>query len=210
MFSALVDQICDDSARPDRRASVITFVNETCREISRDHDYEADAEEEFLTPDTDGNFVWKPAFGMLCFKRMEFVSYDGDVCCTPRCVRPSARNCELSRFFYRSRDCFFFNGANTSVSLYYYRYDPYLKYLKENDRVLTSDGCEFSGATDAEIAAETNWKISRHRQVVYDGAMSKLMRLTRDPRQQSFYSAFKQGKGDIVAAEGNDELLARR
>lgn len=208
MFSELVDQIADDSSRADRRASIIAFVNETCREIAKSHDFDADAVEEELYPDADGKIIWKPNAGPLQFRRLEYVEYDCDPRCTPKYVRPNARNCQETRYLYRTRDCFVMIGAITVAKVYYFTLPPYLKYFTENARPAVIQDNIWTDPAQEDLVS--NWMLRRHRQVVYDGAMSKLLRLTKDPRQQAFYSAYRGGIKTIISSDGSDELLARQ
>ena len=215
MFSQLVDQITSDAARSDLRNSVVVFVNEAIREAAASHDYDACLTElevavptPVVTSSSTPVVTWtipNPA----CFRRILYVSYDKGQTCSPTPVLPSDRVFKLHNYYYRAGDCFSFVGARQSIQIAYYSLPKYLHYIEPDDRIVEFDGCGFDPSVpQEEIDKATNWVLLRWRDVVYDGAMARLLRMAKDPRQPAFFSAFERGKKAMRANEGTDYVRA--
>lgn len=214
MFSELVDRAVHIAGRPDALVDIVYGANETMRNICKKGDWHDDSCEEAIPIlDDSPSVIWQPNVGRAQFRREEYVEYDGG--CEPTKVLPSRRLQDLHNYYYRSGDKFVFVGATTLIKVYYYRYQPWLKYSLQNNRAVVWDGAEYlkDGAptTDAaDIASVSNWMLERHNDTVLAGTLAHFFATKQDPRQQTQYSKYQQGIADITRSEASNELYGRR
>jgi hypothetical protein len=212
MFSELVDRCVTTAGRPDQLANIVAAVNEAMRAISKAGDWPDDTVEETALPPANpaDPFVWTPSVGRLRFRREEYITdaYGGE----PTAVRPSRRIRNLPMYYYRSGDSFVFAGTRGQVKVYYYAYQPWLRYYPIGGRptVFDVNTGEYTDDTPAVVALVSNWMLERHNSIVEAGALAKFFAGKQDPRQSLHYTIFQQGLATISKAEGINELLGRR
>ncbi len=213
MFSELVDRAVHTAGRPDHVEDFAYFANEIMRDVSKRSDWDDDTiEEEIVIPIGENSVVWQPEVGRSRFRREEYLC---DACgCEPLRVRPSGRMKKTSGpFYYRSGGDFVFAQACSPVKIFYYAYQPWLKYYPKNERPAEFD-VEANdwplGTAEATVALVSNWMLERHNQTVLAGTLARFFSAKQDPRQQVHYSSYEQGIKHLVSGESARELIARR
>lgn len=211
MFSELVDRAVHLAGRPDALEDMAYFANETHRDMSKRDDFPSDLHEEIVTvTSSDGTLHWTPEVGRPCFRRMQYIEYgDG---CEPTFVQPSRRIKKLCDYYYQHGNSFGFAGANGTVKIAYYKYQPWLQYYPKGTRPAVYDPptCSFQPNTDAAIALVSNWQLERHNKAMLSGTLAAFFSSKQDPRQGVHYSDYEQRITHLIRAEGVSQLAANR
>lgn len=218
MFSELVDRAVHLSGRPDSLTDIVYYANETMRDMSKREDWDDDSCEATYDVPQDGTVAgWVPPEGRERFRREEYICYDrGSSCeCEPTRVRPSRRLKRLKDYYYVTKNTFFFNGAKSTVDIYYYAYQPWLRYYPKGQRPAemvdqVEQATEWNTQDADVIDLVSNWFLERHNHVVLKGTLARFYADKADPRQQVAYSAYEQGITHMIRSEGVQELLGRR
>lgn len=212
MFSQLVDRAVHVAGRPDALVDMAYHANETMRDISKRHEWDDDAcEVSIPVLDLNAPTLWVPEEGMTRFRREEFIEYDTG--CEPTRVKPSRRIRDLKEYYYRVKDTFVFVGAKAEIRVFYYAYQPWLKYYPDNSAPTTFLGGpddEWSDPTQSQIDLVSNWMLLRHNECVLAGTLARFFASKSDPRQQVHYSQAEQRISHMIRSEGVDQLLGNR
>ena len=211
MFSELVDRCVSIAGRPDQLTSIVACANEAMRTISKRGDWPDDTMEEIVEP-TPGqsHTVWTPEVGRARFRREEYIEDASGA--EPTAVRPSRRVRDLSFYYYRSGDSFVFNGNCGALKIYYYAYQPWLRYFPVNARPTAFDLAigDWTVPTEAAITQVSNWMLERHNSIVEAGTLQRFFASKQDQRQGLYFSIFNEGLNDIQRAEGIEQILGNR
>lgn len=234
-FSQIVDSLIAESRRPDLKADIVTYVNQTIRELHLKDDsstilYSDNLIELLLTP-TDGNivdnrFVWDiPA--PQGFQHVEAVYYP--------LVGEYARKRKPSSIFLHEDDPYVwyrtgpalafsgFGGSGAEILLAYFQFPRRLTYFstatrpavwnEANESFAYLPAYDIDPTTRANARNQsTNWILDRWEDVVMQGTRAKLYaKLADDVRMRQAYSAFEKWKASMIAAETYDSapLFAR-
>lgn len=212
MFSELVDRCVSISGRPDQLNSFVAHANETMRTISKRGDWPDDSVEERIPVDPmgQGMTIWNPEVGRSRFRREDYIEDARGA--EPTAVRPSRRVRDLEFYYYRSGDSFVFKGGVVHIDVYYYAYQPWLRYFPVSQRpsVFQIPTGEWTDDTPAQVDLVSNWMLERHNAIVEAGTLQRFFASKQDQRQGLYYSIFNEGIADITRAEGVEELLGRR
>lgn len=211
MFSELVDRCVKSAGRPDALADIAMHANETMRKISKKGNWADDTVEESISyPPGQNHVVWEPGVGRARFRREEYVQ---DSCgAEPTAVPPSRRIRDLDFFYYRSGQSFVIKGGVPPLSMYYYAYQPWLRYFQAGVRPTTfnMETQDWTNPDPALVAQVSNWMLERHNDTVMAGTLNSFMMGKQDARQALHYAKFKEGLEDIQRSEGLEELWGRR
>ena len=211
MFSELVDRCVSISGRPDQLTSITACANEVLRTISKRGDWPDDSMEEIVpTPPGQSHVVWTPEVGRSRFRREEYIEDARGA--EPTAVRPSRRIRDISFYYYRSGDSFVFNGAVGDLKIYYYAYQPWLRYYAVGSRPSVFDLAtgEWTDPSESALAQVTNWMLERHNAIVEAGTLQRFFASKQDARQGLYFSIFNEGISDIQRAEGIEQILGNR
>lgn len=213
MFSELVDRAVHLSGRPDAVEDLAYFANETMRDLSKRRDWEDETCEEVI-PVVDGvnPTLFDVEVGRSLFRR-EHIIVDGCDCAVDK-VRPNSkvRHRKTTPYYYVSGGSFVLaNVCGPEAYIFYYAYQPWLKYYAVNNRPAEFDVStnDWGAALDADIALVSNWLLERHNIVVLNGTMAKFFAAKQDPRQQVHYSSYEQGITHMIRGESSTELWGR-
>lgn len=213
MFSELVDRAVHTAGRPDALEDIAYFANETIRDISKRNDWADDSVEALVAVDpVSRSVVWRPEVTeKRPFRREEFII---DGCgCSPLLVPPSRRmKTHPGSYYYRSGADFVFVDVCHPLKIYYYAYQPWLRYFAVGQRpaVFNVETLTWNTTDEAEIARVSNWQLERHNAVVLSGTLARFFASKQDPRQTVHYSAYEQGITHITRSESWKELAAKR
>lgn len=211
MFSELVDRAVHVAGRPDALEEIAFNANETMRDISKRANWNDDSlEVEIAVPFDTRTVQWTPD-KKRPFRREDYIE---DGChCNPLRVQPSSRMHKTAGpYYYVSGATFIFAQVCHPLKIFYFAYQPWLKYFPMGLRPATFDveNNDWSTTDEATLAKVTNWQLERHNSVVLDGTLARFFKTRQDPRQQVHYSAYEQGITHIIRAESPSELIARR
>ena len=228
-FSQLVDKITLETRRPDLRADVATYVNQTLRELHFEPTrgnvimFRDNLFEDILYADTEQGFAWDiPAPGL--FQAIAGVRYDsavdqdGNPCWAQQVDSPSRVMNTIRHWFYRVGGRVFFKGyggLNALISLSWYQYVPSLKYYESAVRPATLDElgvATYLPAYDVDAATRlnaldltTNWLLRRWDTVIEEGVRAKIYkRITDTERARTCYSMYQTLRQGLFTAETAD------
>lgn len=226
-FSELVDQITGEVRRPDLRADIAQYVNQTIRELHVDPEsgnvvtYDENFTEEQITATVETGQTWSaPIPGR--FQKMGVVQYasvfvDGY---NPfaRFVKPGPITNKLDHFYYRSGSTFIFGGlcgyggVGGIINLGYYQYPASCKYYPSETRLAEHDSdtdeWEYADSITTEeqrtAARElsSNWLLQRWHDVIREGARAKTYKRVADTeRARTSYSMYETLRKSVYSAE---------
>lgn len=220
-FSQIIDEMIDELKRPDMRATLVSYLNTTVRELHKRssggiavHYGENRVETTYEITETpivweipspqqfqDLETIYVPTRGVYLTKSKPGVA-----------LRPSDN--PLDRFYYyRTGPAFALAGLEVgeSVNISYFAYPPRLEYAAVADRVCWYDPSVESyvvadswAGTDAEAKAKvTNWLLERYGDELREGVRVKIYRRLNNPEQASqSHLTFEAAKMAIQLAEG--------
>lgn len=230
-FSQLVDRMVSETKRPDLRAEIVGYLNQTIRELHFEPSrgnvtfYNDNYREESLTVDAADRFSWQvPNPGL--FQGMAAVRFDSmfdrsgkRIYAQP--LTPGPRMEQTDYFYYRAGGTFVFGGLigygaiGSTISIAYYEYPPTLKYYALVNRPASYDpvtGWTYSNTYDdnddlkeqARILT-SNWILMRWEAVLEEGLRAKIYkRLSDDIRQRTSYSLYMQLRQGLFTSEVAD------
>jgi len=210
-FSALVDDIVQERQRPDMRAAIARYVNQTIRELhirpgnGAPIRFEANMVEVEVLLTGSAPYTWDIPEAQR-FMDVGAVYHKNYGVYMPRKIPSVSRNLQMeplsNLYWYRSGHTLAFSGVveGHTIQLAYYLYPRNLPYLLAADREVIHDVEADAyttplGATptEAQIEKETNWILQRWPMVVAEGTTAKVFRiLGDDTRSRTAYSAYEQ------------------
>lgn len=212
-FSQLVDAMVTELQRPDLRAAMASYVNQTVRELHFRPNtnapilYDANRNEEELTITTDNTWLWSlPSVSR--FQDVEAIYL------LERGIYSKRKNPRISKEFSFVPDAestWYRGGANVAVSgvsngmtaqVSYFLYPQMLGYQVASARIVTydidSDTYErVNGGepTEEELAAVTHWMLQRWSTTIEEGVRAKTWKRVGDEtRARMSFSAFESSR----------------
>lgn len=219
-LSQLVDELVEETKRPDLLVDIVRFVNQTVRELHFTQDrraatlFKSNFKELALTADVDSGFSWEVP-NPTTFQLLAAVQFLGvynqagdSVWATEQSPGPNLVN--KNYYYYRVGDTFVFSGYGGSsniINLGYYEFPKSLKYyaagsIRPAEYDIETGWTYPAGAATAEdqlVAREnsTNWMILRWADVVSEGVRAKIYKRISDTERArtcySMYESLRQG-----------------
>lgn len=226
-FSQLVDSIVSETKRPDLVSEIVSYLNQTIREVHFTPDrgaalfYNENFREALLTSNVESGFTWDvPNPGT--FQKMVLVKYpsvflrNGDDVYASE-TTPGRHLRDLDHFFYRVGGTFVFSGyggLNAQLMLGWYEYPPSLKYKTLAQRAAEYD-VELGWTYHADVNTpelqeaarllSTNWLLMRWSDVIAEGVRAKVYKRLSDTERArtcySLYGSLRQGLWTSETAE---------
>lgn len=217
-FSQLVDSIVREVRRPDLLSEVVTYLNQTLREVHFTTDaksqaimYRENFTESMLTATVETGFAWMIP-DSTTFQAMQVVKYPfcrSDDPYPPEVV-PSRGLRGKHQFYYRAGNQYLFSGyggQGAQIAIGYYAYPRRLKYYPVGQRPGEYDsdmGWTYAPSFDVDantrLAAQaftTNWLLLRWLDVLSEGVRAKVYKRVSDTDRArtcySLYSSLRQG-----------------
>lgn len=227
-FSQMVDKMVLETKRPDMVNEIVTYLNQTLRELHSEPEranavhYEANLREDLILATTESNFMWdipNPAV----FQAIRSVRYDGVIDrhgqpVWAEMIQPSRAINGVDYFYYRSGSKFAFagyGGLNKVISIAWYEFTASLKYYPVANRPATYDietGWSYLPAYNVDDVTRatarslvSNWLLERWDMVIEEGLRAKIYkRASDDNRAKTAYSLFKQLHKNLYTSEVGD------
>ncbi len=228
-FSAAVDDTVLRSGRPDRKADITAFVRTTIRELRVLSLFAKDFTEDQLTAAADPHIWTLPQE----FRQMWTVNYpelvdpQGKVI-YPRASMPGRGTRNKEHYYYQSGDSMIFAGVGASaadnrlINVAYHSYGRKLPYydisvtgvvrpatfsMETNSWSYgTVDSIDYSSTVLLNTTAQelvSNWVLFDWYDVVVEGAMAKVLKVTGDDRAVSSFALFSSFKKDMLRGESS-------
>lgn len=221
-FSQLVDALVAETRRPDMIAEIISYANQTIRELHFNPDnnaavfYKDNFFEQLLTPTVESGFGWDvPDPGT--FQAMQVVHY------TLRNVYPSERIpsralANLQYYYYRTKGTYIFSGysgLSDRIAIGYFAFPRRLMYYTPERRPAEYSPdigwTYYSTFGASEVLREagqgfvSNWLLFRWPDVVAEGIRAKIYKRVGDTdRARVCYSAYTALRNNVVTSETAD------
>jgi hypothetical protein len=209
-FSQLVDEMVVETRRPDLRAEIATYLNQTIREVhfepSRGNvvHYPANRKEDQITASVDSGQIWDIPNPMT-FQTIEAVEFPSLYLGTngyAHEVTPGPRIRTQPSIYYRSGASFVFGGAvgyggvGGKINISWFEYPPALKYKDATHREAQFDvesgwtyydltgvgGLDYTQDANKPLALlrVTNWVLQRWADVLREGLRAKVYKRLSD------------------------------
>lgn len=225
-FSQLIDEMVQETKRPDLLEEMIRYLNQTVREVhfepSRGNvvHYGENRREDEVTATAETGEIWdipNPA----TFQAIEAVRYPtnglGRMDFVPE-ITPGPNIASREFYFYRSGASFVFGGAygyggiGGKIQLSWFEYPPSLKYKTVATRPASYDEeigwtyhADYQATDELKATARalvSNWLLLRWADVLREGLRAKVYkRLSDDVRQRTSYSLFQQLRQGLYTSE---------
>ena len=226
-FSQLVDSVAIETRRPDLRADIATYLNQTIREA---HFYPGNGavvfyrenlKELMLVSAVESGFGWQvpdPAlFQGMGVVRYDSIPYRDDLTRYPPEKVPGRGMVGLDRYYYRAGGRWYFSGCGgigSRVAIAYYEYPRRAKYYAVADRPATYDsdlGWVYSPIFDTtdelRLAARnftSNWLLERWEDVIAEGVRAKVYkRLADTERARTCFSQYTTLRMGLCTSESS-------
>lgn len=219
-FSQLIDDVATEMLRPDLRAAMGSWVNQTVREmhfkpgLNVPVGYDANRTEEAVTVTTDRTWLW-PIPSSTRFQKLE-AAYNKNLGAyskvkTPQVSLQYSLEPDATLFHYRSGDTYAFQGVtlNQEIWLAYKQFPRTLQYKIPANRqvrydVDTDSYVLIAGGvpTQAQLDAETHWVLQRWTEEVKEGLRAKAYkRLGDELRMRVSFSAYETMREGVWLSE---------
>jgi hypothetical protein len=224
-ISQLVDELVDETKRPDMLTDLVRFVNQTVRESHFSGDrraallFKGNFKELELTATSETGFSWDaptPAIfqHMAAVQYPEVFDFEGKTIWAME-IQPGKRVNDLEHYYYRAGDSFAFSGYGgngKTINIGYYEFPPSLKYYPDDAtrpaEYDPEDGWTYpaGAATPEEQEAArlrvTNWLLLRWSDVISEGVRAKLYkRLSDTERARTSYSMYESLRQGLWTSE---------
>ncbi len=218
MFSELVDEVAVLSGKPNRKADVARYVNATIREcVVRQEWHRSLVEDQFVVSVVPATLD-RPSQ----LRHLRTVNYNGDI--YPKFIEPGRKQNESDYFYYASTTYYVFAGVTVGDTINYAYYTN-LKHLSYYDASTgserpavfdeltdtwtywdsaTSTFISTLGSTTLDDAAEalvTNWLITDWKELIIEGSLAKLFKITKDDRAGITFALYKSMQIDLEKGE---------
>lgn len=216
-FSQLVDGIVAETLRPDQLTSIVTYTNQTIREVHTRPAtnipilFDANREELELTVNADP-FIWSLP-SVTRFQKLE-AAYVPELEIyieqrSPRIIRNFSFEPYSELGYYRTADTYAFMGVEIGFHLWLsyfqfprtlaYQPKPRVEYDPVTDSYKQPNG---SDATPAQLELCTNWVLQRWADTIREGVRAKVWkRLSDDSRTRMAYSAYTSAQTGLWNTE---------
>ncbi len=221
-FSQLVDSIFVEVSRPEMRVEITSFVNQTIRELHADPTtneavfYSENREEVEVTATVDTQQTWDiPSPHLL--QRIETVYYTeaGRYASeeSPATAFKRSHRDFADEYWYKAGTTLAFSGyggIGSTIKISRFNYLRGLIYYPKADRPVTWDiesqswtyHPSYVGDESTADRLSTNWMLSRHAELVKQGAKAKVYAaLSNVDRARTAYSMYKTLAPMMIGAE---------
>lgn len=224
-FSQLVDEIINETRRPDLLVDIAGYLNQTIRELhfTPEHGnaifYQENLREIQLTANIESGFTWTVPNPAL-FQGIQTVRYDSvstrdHEMIYPEEVVPNRAMAKKLYYYYRAGQVYAFagyGGVNSTIAMAYYEYPRRLKYRAVADRFASWDDelgwsyhDDWDDTDELKLDARnlsSNWILLRWKDVVSEGLRAKVYkRLSDDARARTCYSLYSQLRQGLFTSE---------
>lgn len=225
-FSQLVDAMVQEHNAPDLKSTIISFVNQTIREVHSAKPgntpilYGANLQEDTLTADADVGFTWDIP-NPQNFQKLAAVRYDAfgsgrDAYAKERVPSRMYLESRHDKIYYRTGMSFAFagyGGTGSTISLAWHEAPRRLTYYAVADRpAVWNDVTQaftykdsYAGTDNLKAEARvlsTNWLLDRWEELIMQGVRTKIYAKRGDQLRGTLaYSSFESMRPDLVAAE---------
>ena len=223
-FSQLVDEIVAETKRPDMRAEIASYLNQTVRECMMDPETNAavllreNYKEVYTYASTELGHVWEVPRVDL-FQAIDKVRFDNvwqdDKQVYAKQFRPGpAMNQACHAYQYAGGVVVFkgYGGLNAAIAISYFEFPPYLKYYATADAPATWDdeiGWVYSAESNVDAATRaiartraSHWMLLRWKTVLMEGLRAKIYkRLSDDTRARTCYSLYQSLRRGLITSE---------
>jgi len=218
-FSALLDDVINQSRRPDRKTDIIRYIWQTLRECQVLAYFSQDMVETTVTAGASPTIWTVPAE----FRLLRTVKYTaltaGFDDRYPKFIQPGKKQSQFDDFYYRSSDYFAFANveAGETISLAYYNYFKKLPYFATANRPavydLETQAWTYLPIYDVDATTQqaardlvTNWMLFNWYDLILEGALAKVLKIVGDPRSKSSFALFKSLQNDLLKGEAWESL----
>jgi hypothetical protein len=230
-FSQLVDEVVTETRRPDLRAEIAVYLNQTIREVHFEPSrgnvvfYRENRRELEIVATSADSEIWdlpNPA----TFQGMEAVRYASmnhlNRLAWAKEINPGSIMATEPFYWYRAGSQVAFGGyigyggIGGIIQLSYFEYPRSLKYKAAAEReaeydsetgftYYTVDSVDYDSTPELQAQAQervTNWLLMRWADVLREGLRAKIFkRLSDDVRQRTSYSLFQQLRQGLYTSE---------
>lgn len=220
-FSQLVDDMVTETLRPDLRASIATYANQTIREIhfkpnvSAPTKYDANRVEDDLNITSDAPWLWDlPSATRFMDVEALYINELGLYVPkkNPRLAKEPSFEPYSDVFYYRSGTQLAVAGVTNgqTAKISYFMFPMTLAYQPTpGTRVVTYDITDdtyklIAGGVPSQpqLDAATNWVLQRWHDTVREGVRAKLYkRIADEGRARMAFSAYETAKNGLWMAE---------
>lgn len=203
MFSELVDTAVSRSGRPDKRADVIAFINQTVREMVAKHYFAKNLVEDTVVASADPFIFQRP----IRLQRFRTVQYANGT--FPPFIQPGRKMADFDEYYYAAASYFVFKGAvfagslsgSGNVNVAYYQFPKHLSYYGLGLRPATYDFDlevwtylpAFDVDEDTREQARdlvSNWLLRDWYDLVTEGTLAKIFKVVDDSNRASTHFSF--------------------
>lgn len=229
-FSQLVDELVSETKRPDLRAEIATYLNQTIREVHFEPSrgnvvfYGENRREEQVVASLETGEIWdipNPAL-FQAMETVRFASWGLGRTEYAEEATPGPMLAAKPFFWYRSGPSIVFGGTQGYggvggiIQLSYFEYPRSLKYklpaVREAEYDVESgwtyntvDTVDYGSTAELQATAQlltSNWLLMRWADVLREGLRAKVFkRLSDDVRQRTSYSLFQQLRQGLYTSE---------
>lgn len=227
-FSQLVDKMILETRRADLRDEVVSYLNQTIREVHFEPTrgsaafYLDNRRCDQATATVESGFSWSLPNPHL-FQSLEAVRYDNvwdsdGHRVYPKILNPGRRMETEDYFAYRAGPMLFFGGrcgyggVGAKISISWFEYPPSLKWIPANERPAQWDdetGWTYLPASDVDDSTReaarakcSNWILDRWSILLEEGLRAKVYkRVSDDPRATKAYSAYMALRNGLYTSE---------
>lgn len=229
-FSQLVDDMVQETRRPDLRAEIATYLNQTIREVHFEPSrgnvvfYRDNRREIQIIASSEDSEVWEipnPA----TFQGVEAVRYASNYLGRMEYAEEATPGPGLASkpfYFYRAANSVVFGGVvgyggiGGIIQMSYFVYPSALKYKAAGAREATYDSEEgwtyntvdsvdYGSTDELKATAQervTNWLLMRWADTIREGLRAKVYkRLSDETRQRTSYSLYQQLRQGLFTSE---------
>jgi len=230
-FSQMVDDLVVESLRPDLLPTIITYLNQTIRDVHFGQQnkalikYNDNLNESIVYGVGEQSTVW-PIPSSQLFAKVEAIFFpDVDSLAVER--KPSmihTLGTEPATWYRSGQNLVFdgYGGINAPIWIAFLSYPRQLVYYKKDRPCVWSDAEQtytyataYAGTPELQETARllcTNWLLERWQHVIMEGGRAKLYkRLEKELGMRAAYSSFESARMALVAAESfeNQVLWSR-
>ena len=207
MFSEMIDQIIEETARRDRINLIVASANDILRHIHKSFDWDEDLAETSLTPLPGEAMLPQPTMWKKdrLVRSIRAIRLNGH--CFAEEVRPGARQENRQHFWYQAGDCVAIRGGCSQIDIAYYRWNRHFQYYPLGKRpavwdneaqswtFLTPTGYVATlGSVDDEATALSfvfDWPMDELRYIWYHGILARVYTAIGErDRAAPFYTLF--------------------
>lgn len=209
-FSSLIDEAVVVSGRPDRLASMASYLRSTIRESQSLALFAHDLVEDEITP-TANPHIWQVPEVFRTLLAVKYVdTIDGFEDRYPQLIPPGRKQRGIDDLYYVSGASIVFSGVDPTVDtikLAYYSYAKALIYYDPSSRPAIYDSETGWNTTDtAKQELVSNWLLMHWYDLLLEGTLAKVFKITGDQRAVSSFALYKSMQKDLLQQTAHQAL----